>query len=196
MGIDLVKGQKIDLTKGNEGLTEILVGLGWDTNRYDSSSDFDLDCSVFLLNKDGLVSTEEDFIYYKNLTNGKGVTHTGDNLTGDGDGDDESVEIDFREVPDSVDRIVFVVTIYDAINRNQNFGQVDNSYIRVVDQATKEELVKFDLGEDFSTETAVNVAEIYKHNGEWKFAAYGSGYNQGLDAFCEQYGLEVINKPE
>ncbi len=188
MGIDLVKGQRIDLTKDKE-LTKVLVGLGWDTNSNSTNIDFDLDCSVFLLNEKGIVTDDSDFIFYKNLTNGKGVTHTGDNRTGDGDGDDESIIVDFTKIPKSIHRIVFVVTIYQASLHRQNFGQVENSYIRLVDLSENKELLYFDLGEEFSTETSLEVSEIYRYKGEWKFKAIGAGKVAGLEEYCKQYGI-------
>lgn len=192
MSIVLKKGQKIDLTKGNPSLTKITVGLGWDTNAYDGGYDFDLDASVFMVGKSGRVEHDEDFIFYNNLKHPSGsVEHTGDNRTGEGDGDDESVVVDLPKVPDYIDKIAFTVTIYDAKARNQNFGQVSNSYVRVVDENNGSEVLRYDLGEDFSIETAIVVCEIYRYNGEWKFNAIGSGFEGGLEALCKNYGLNV-----
>lgn len=192
MGIVLKKGQKIDLTKGNPSLTKIMVGLGWDTNAYDGGYDFDLDASVFMVGKSGKVENDVDFIFYNNLRHPSGsVEHTGDNRTGEGDGDDESVVVDLPKVPDYIDKIAFTVTIYDAKARNQNFGQVSNAYVRVVDENNGSEVLRYDLGEDFSIETAIVVCEIYRHNGEWKFNAVGSGFEGGLEALCKNYGLNV-----
>lgn len=192
MVVSLQKGQKVDLTKTNPGLQKILVGLGWDTNRYDGGHDFDLDCSVFLLGADGKVTSETDFVFYNNTTGGNGsVTHTGDNLTGEGDGDDETVIVDLPNVPANIEKIAFTITIHEADVRQQNFGQVDNSYVRIVNEATGEELIRYDLGEDFSIETAIVVAELYRHNGEWKFNAIGSGFSGGLAALARNYGLQV-----
>lgn len=188
MSINLTKGQKVDLTKGNPGLSQISVGLGWDTNKYDGGSNFDLDSSIFLLDASGKVAKAENFVYFNNLVGGNGsVEHSGDNLTGDGSGDDEVIKVDLSRVPADVEKIVFAVTIYDAKSRNQNFGMVNNSYIRVFEQT--QELIRFDLGEDFSIETAVVSGELYRHNGEWKFTAIGSGYEGGLDALTRDYGL-------
>ncbi|KYH28199.1 TerD family protein [Clostridium colicanis] len=192
MSIVLKKGQKIDLTKGNPSLTKITVGLGWDTNAYDGGYDFDLDASVFMVGKSGRVENDEDFIFYNNLRHPSGsVEHTGDNRTGEGDGDDEAIKVDLKKIPDYIDKIAFTVTIYDAKARNQNFGQVSNSYVRVVDENNGSEVLRYDLGEDFSIETAIVVCEIYRYNGEWKFNAIGSGFEGGLEALCKNYGLNV-----
>lgn len=190
-GINLTKGQKTDLTKGNPNLKKLRVGLGWDTNKYSGGATFDLDASAFLLNASGKCARKEDFIYFNNLKGrDEGVVHTGDNLTGEGEGDDESLIIDFAKVPADIERIAIVATIYQAIDKKQNFGQVSNAFIRCVDDATGVELMRYDLGEDYSTETGLLFAEIYKNNGEWKFSAVGSGYKEGLEGFTKQYGLE------
>jgi tellurium resistance protein TerD len=192
MAISLSKGQKIDLTKSNPGLTNITIGLGWDTNKYDGGKDFDLDSSIFLLNATGKCGDEKDFIFFNNLEGGNGsVVHAGDNLTGAGDGDDEQVNISLANVPATVERIAFTITIHDAEQRNQNFGQVSNSYVRIVNDANSEELIRYDLGEDFSIETAVVVGELYRHGSEWKFSAIGSGYQGGLASLVKDYGLQA-----
>ena len=192
MAISLKKGQKVDLTKTNPGLTKILVGLGWDTNKYDGGSDFDLDAAAFLLNASGKVNSDADFVFFNNLKHESGsVQHLGDNLTGAGEGDDEQVKVDLAKVPANVDKIDFTVTIYDAETRRQYFGQVSNAFIRVVDEANNKELIRFDLGEDFSIETAVIVGELYRHGGEWKFNAIGSGFEGGLSALGRNYGVNV-----
>ncbi|MBP0726699.1 TerD family protein [Bacillus sp. RG28] len=192
MAINLSKGQKVDLTKTNPGLTNIVVGLGWDTNKYDGGNDFDLDSSVFLLNGAGKCSSESDFIFYNNTTGANGaVEHTGDNRTGQGDGDDEQVKINLVNVPSSIEKIAFTITIHDAEARSQNFGQVNNSYVRILSETTGEELIRYDLGEDFSIETAVVVGELYRHSGEWKFNAIGSGYQGGLVSLVKDFGLDV-----
>lgn len=192
MPISLAKGQKVDLTKGNPGIVKLMVGLGWDTNRYDGGADFDLDASVFLLGANGKVQADTDFIFYGNLLHASGsVEHTGDNRTGEGDGDDEQVLVDLSKVPANVDKIAFTVTIHDAEIRRQNFGQVSNAYIRIVNEDTNVELIRYDLGEDFSIETAVVVGELYRHNGEWKFNAIGSGFQGGLAALCRNYGVDI-----
>ena len=176
MAVSLAKGQKVSLTKGNPGLKKIMIGLGWDTNKYDGGADFDLDAAAFLLNSNGKVNNDADFVFYGNLKHASGaVEHMGDNLTGEGEGDDEQIKVDLSLVPSNIDKIDFTVTIYDAEARGQNFGQVSNAYIHIVDETNGKELIKFDLGEDFSIETAVVVGEIYRHNGEWKFNAKGQG---------------------
>ena len=192
MAISLTKGQKVDLTKSNPGLKNVLVGLGWDINRFDSGSDFDLDASAFLVQVNGKVSGDQDFIFYSNLEHPSGaVVHLGDNRTGAGDGDDEQITVDLSKVPENIARIAFTVTIYDAESRRQNFGQVANAFIRLVNADTDEEIVRYDLGEDFSIETAMVVGELYRHNGEWKFNAIGSGYQGGLAALCANYGIDA-----
>ena len=192
MPINLSKGQKVSLTKGNPGLRKIMVGLGWDINAFDSGADFDLDASAFLAGADGRCPTEREFIFYGNLEHSSGaVKHMGDNLTGEGDGDDEQIEVDLSKVPANIEKIAFTVTNYDAETRHQNFGQVSNAFCRIVDESTGAELVRFDLGEDFSIETAIVVGELYKHNGEWKFNAIGSGFQGGLAALCGHYGIDA-----
>ena len=192
MAVSLSKGQKVDLTKGNPGLSKIIVGLGWDTNKYDGGSDFDLDAAAFLLAANGKVASDSDFVFYGNLKHSSGgVEHMGDNLTGEGDGDDEQIKVNLAAVPASVEKIGFTVTIYEAESRKQNFGQVSNAYIRIVDETSNAELIRYDLGEDFSVETAVVVGELYRNNGEWKFNAIGSGFQGGLKALCQNYGVNV-----
>jgi len=192
MAINLSKGQKVDLTKGNPSLKNLMVGLGWDVNAFDGGYDFDLDASAFVLGADGKCPTDKDFIFYGNLVHQSGaVEHMGDNLTGSGDGDDEQIVVDLSRMPANIEKIAFTVTIYDADVRRQNFGQVSNAYIRIVDQATGAEIVRYDLGEDFSIETAIVVGELYKRNGDWKFNAIGSGFQGGLAALCGHYGIEV-----
>lgn len=192
MPISLQKGQKVDLTKGNPGLAKLMIGLGWDTNKYDGGADFDLDASVFLAGENQKVTAQEDFIFYGNLKHkSDSVVHQGDNLTGEGDGDDEQVLVELGKVPANIAHIYFAVTIYDADTRRQNFGQVSNAFIRLVDQSTNEELVRYDLGEDFSIETAVVVGDVYKSGSEWKFNAIGSGFQGGLEALCANYGIDI-----
>ncbi|MFJ7974003.1 TerD family protein [Psychrobacillus sp. NPDC096389] len=188
--INLSKGQKIDLTKTNPGLKNVLVGLGWDTNRYSGGDDFDLDASAFIVDGNGKAFNEKSFIFYNNLQSEEGsVIHTGDNRTGDGDGDDEQLLVKLPLVPSVVQKVVFTVTIHDADERKQNFGQVSNAFIRIVNEDTNEEIVRYDLGEDFSIETALVVGEIYRHNNEWKFNAIGSGFQGGLAALINEFGL-------
>ncbi|MBV7508043.1 TerD family protein [Bacillus sp. sid0103] len=192
MAVSLSKGQKVDLTKTNPGLTNVVVGLGWDTNKYDGGNDFDLDSSVFLLGENGKVTNETDFIFYNNPQGANGaVVHTGDNRTGAGDGDDEGVKVNLTTIPANIQRIAFTITIHDAGSRNQNFGQVSNAYARIYNEANGEELIRYDLGEDFSIETAIVVGELYRHNGEWKFSAIGSGYQGGLAALATDFGLQI-----
>lgn len=192
MAISLKKGQKVDLTKTNPGLKNILIGLGWDTNKYDGGKEFDLDSSVFMLGADGKVTSDADFVFYGNLKHVSGsVEHLGDNLTGAGEGDDEQIKIDLSKVPETIEKIDFTVTIYEAEERKQNFGQVENAFIRVVNEATGEELIRYDLGEDFSIETAVVIGELYRNKGEWKFNAIGSGFGGGLASLGKNYGVDV-----
>ena len=192
MSISLAKGQKVDLTKGNPGLKNVMVGLGWDVNAYDSGVSFDLDAAAFMLGENGKCPTEKEFIFYGNLAHSsESVTHMGDNLTGEGDGDDEQIMVDLSSIPANISKIAFTVTIYDCDARRQNFGQVSNSFIRIVDRDSNTELVRYDLGEDFSIETAIVVGELYRHNGEWKFNAIGSGFQGGLAALCAHFGIEV-----
>ena len=192
MAVSLKKGQKVDLTKGNAGLTKVLIGLGWDTNKYDGGSDFDLDAAAFLLKADGKVRDDKDFVFYGNLKHASGsIEHLGDNLTGEGEGDDEQIRVDLASVPADVEKIDFTVTIYEAEERKQNFGQVSNAFIHIVDDSSNKELIRFDLGEDFSVETAVVVAELYRHGGEWKFNAIGAGFQGGLQALCQNFGVNA-----
>lgn len=192
MAVSLQKGQKVDLTKNNPGLQNIMVGLGWDTNRYDGGQEFDLDAAVFLLNGMGYARSDQDFVFYNNPEGAGGsVRHLGDNTTGEGAGDDEQVVISLANVPGDVERVSFTVTIHDADARFQNFGQVSNAYIRIVDEASNTELIRYDLGEDFSIETSIVVADLYRHNGEWKFNAVGSGFQGGLAALCQNFGIQA-----
>ena len=192
MPISLKKGQKVSLSKDNPGLSRVVVGLGWDVNAFDTGGDFDLDTAAFLLGDNGKVTRAEDFVFYGNLRHPSGaVEHLGDNLTGAGDGDDEQIKIDLARVPENISHIAFTVTIYEADERRQNFGQVANAFIRIVDEAKGQEILRYDLGEDFSIETAAVFGELYRHNGEWKFNAIGSGYQGGLAALCGHYGIDA-----
>lgn len=192
MAISLVKGQKIDLTKGNPSLKKVIIGLGWDTNRYSGGNDFDLDASVFLVGSNGRTNHDEDFIFYNNLkSRNEAVIHTGDNRTGEGAGDDEQILLEFAKMPVDVDKMAVTVTIHEALERGQNFGQVSNAYVRVINEDTNEEVLRYDLGEDFSIETAIVVCEIYRSGSDWKFSAVGSGFQGGLAALCSNYGLDV-----
>ena len=189
--INLVKGQKVDLTKGNDGLKHLYVGLGWDANKFDGDN-FDLDACAFLLNKDGKARIEGDMVYYHHLTHDSGaVRHSGDNLTGAGEGDDEVIYVDLEKVPADIEKIDFTITIYQAKERAQNFGMVQNAFVRIVNEDTKEELIKYDLDEDYSMETAMVMGQLYRHNGEWKFAAVGQGFANGLEGLVGMYGLNV-----
>lgn len=192
MAISLSKGQKVDLTKTNPGLTKVIVGLGWDVNKYDGGHDFDLDTAAFLLGGNGKVTSDNDFVFYNNLKDPSGaVTHLGDNRTGAGDGDDEQISVDLGKVPSNIEKIDFTVTIHEADARRQNFGQVSNAFIRIINAETNEELIRYDLSEDYSIETAIVVGELYRHNGEWKFNAIGSGFQGGLAALCNNFGIDV-----
>lgn len=192
MTVSLKKGQKVDLTKGNAGLTNIVIGLGWDTNKYDGNQDFDLDAAAFLTTGSGKVSADSDFIFFNNLTHASGgVTHLGDNLTGEGEGDDEQIKIELTKIPGDIEKVSFTVTIFEGGERNQNFGQISNAFIRVLDESKGEELLRYDLSEDYSIETAVVVGEIYRHNDEWKFAAIGAGFEGGLGALCSNFGVNI-----
>ncbi|PLT31415.1 TerD family protein [Peribacillus deserti] len=188
MAVSLSKGQKVDLTKGQPGLNNLLVGLGWDP----SQSGMDLDASVFLLAENGKVTGEQDFVFYNNPQGGQGsVIYSGDNRSGQGVQDDEQIRIDLRRVPQHVHRIAFTITIHEGESRRQNFGQVQNAYVRALDEPSGQVLVQYNLGRDFSVETAVVVAELYRYKGEWKFSATGSGFSGGLAALCHNFGIEV-----
>ena len=191
MAISLNKGGNLSLSKTDPSLNQVLIGLGWDARATDGV-DFDLDASAFLLAANDKVRAETDFIFYNQTRSPEGsVEHTGDNRTGAGDGDDEAIKIDLAKVPAEVQKIAITVTIHDAESRGQNFGQVQNAFIRVVNDQTNVEIVRFDLNEDYSTETAMIFGELYRHNGEWKFRAVGQGYNGGLSAMCRQYGISI-----
>lgn len=195
MAVSLAKGGKVSLAKvasdaGIATLSKIRVGLGWDCNKYDGGADFDLDASAFLCGENGKVPSDSDFVFYNNKER-DGITHMGDNRTGEGEGDDETILIDLNAVAANINEINFTVTIDQADVRKQNFGMVENSYIRLVDEASGTELVRYDLGEDFSVESAIVVAKLYRHNGEWKFAAIGSGFAGGLAALCKNFGVNI-----
>jgi tellurium resistance protein TerD len=191
MGVSLSKGGNVSLTKQAPGLTAVLVGLGWD-ERTTSGQAFDLDASALMLNAAGRVLSDLHFVFFNNLTSPDGsVEHTGDNLTGSGEGDDEQIKVDLSAVPAEVDRIVFPVSIYEAESRRQNFGQVRNAFIRVVNQADGAELTRYDLSEDASSETAMIFGELYRHSGDWKFRAVGQGYSSGLAGIARDYGVNV-----
>ena len=194
MAINLQKGQRVSL---DNSLRLALVGLGWDTNRYDGGYDFDLDASVFMLGEDGKLLRDEDFIFYNNLqSRNDAVIHTGDNTTGEGEGDDEVILIDFSKIPSDIKKLAICVSIHEADIRRQNFGQVSNAYIRLARMADAydregETVLKYDLEEEFSIETALVVAEIYNRNGVWRFNAVASGYKGGLAAIVRAFGGDV-----
>ena len=191
MGVSLSKGGNVSLSKTDPDMKNVLIGLGWDVRTTDGQ-DYDLDASVFLLAENGKVRNDLDFIFYNNLRSTDGsVEHTGDNRTGKGDGDDESIKIKLDKIPADVAKIVFVVTIHDATVRRQNFGQVEGAFIRLVNDDNQIEVTRYDLTEDASTETAMLFGELYRHNGEWKFRAVGQGYAGGLASVCAQYGINV-----
>ena len=191
MGISLSKGGNISLSKTDPGLKHVIVGLGWDARPTDGV-DFDLDASAFMVKDDGKVRSDSDFIFYNQTKSTCGsVEHAGDNRTGEGDGDDESVIILLDKVPTDIQRIIFCVTIHDAEIRKQNFGQVSHAYARVVNKETNNEVTRYDLSEDASIETAMIFGEIYRHSNEWKFKAVGQGYAGGLAALAKQYGINI-----
>ncbi|GAA2424807.1 calcium homeostasis/redox stress adaptation protein [Streptomyces pulveraceus] len=191
MGVTLAKGGNVSLSKEAPGLTAVTVGLGWDV-RTTTGADHDLDASALLCSEGGKVLSDLHFVFYNNLTSPDGsVQHTGDNLTGEGEGDDESINVDLSTVPSDVAKIVFPVSIHDAQSRGQSFGQVRNAFIRVVNRANGVELARYDLSEDASTETAMVFGELYRHGAEWKFRAVGQGYASGLAGIASDYGVNV-----
>ncbi|WP_214407005.1 TerD family protein [Pseudonocardia lacus] len=191
MGVTLVKGGNVSLSKEAPGLTNVIVGLGWDV-RTTTGADYDLDASAILLNSSGKVISDAHFVFFNNLTSPDGtVEHTGDNLTGEGEGDDEVIKVNLAAMSPQVDKIVFPVSIYDADARRQSFGQVVNAFIRVVNESDGRELTRFDLTEDASTETALVFGELYRRGPEWKFRAVGQGYASGLAGIARDYGVNV-----
>lgn len=191
MAISLTKGGNVSLTKEAPGITKTTVGLGWNPRVTDGQA-FDLDAIAFLVNESGKVRADSDFIFFNNLKSSDGsVVHNGDNRTGEGDGDDETLSVDLSKVPADVAKIIFAVTIYDGQGRNQNFGQVGNAYIRVINDAGGSEIARYDLSEDSSTETAMIFGELYKHGSEWKFRAIGQGFAGGLGPLAASYGVAV-----
>lgn len=191
MAISLNKGGNLSLSKTDPNLVRILIGLGWDERVTDGAA-FDLDASAFLLTVNGKVRGDHDFIFYNQLkSQDDSVEHTGDNRSGLGNGDDETLLVNLSKVAPEVEKIAITVTIHDAQARSQNFGQIANAFIRIVNQDTQVEVVRFDLAEDYSTETAMVFGEVYRHNGEWKFRAVGQGYSGGLAAMCQQYGIQT-----
>lgn len=191
MSISLSKGGNVSLSKEDPGLSKILIGLGWDVRSTDGT-DFDLDASAFLLGAGDKVRGDTDFIFYNQLRSSDGsVEHTGDNRTGEGDGDDESVKVNLTGVPAEIQKIAIAVTIHEGESRRQNFGMVQNAFIRVVNDTTGREIARYDLSEDASTETAMIFGEVYRHNAEWKFRAVGQGYQGGLGPLARNYGVNV-----
>ena len=191
MAVSLQKGGNVSLSKEDPNLKNAMVGLGWDVRSTDGS-DFDLDASVFLLNESGKIRSDQDFIFYNNLKSSDGsVEHTGDNRTGEGEGDDEAIKVQLPNVPNDVQKLVVAVTIHDADSRKQNFGMVQNAFIRVVNAESNNEITRYDLSEDASTETAMIFGELYRHNNEWKFRAVGQGYNGGLGPLAKNFGVNV-----
>lgn len=191
MSVALTKGGNVSLTKSAPNLTSIAVGLGWDA-RTTSGADFDLDASALLVGSNGKVLSDEHFVFFNNLKSPDGsVEHTGDNLTGEGEGDDETINVELPLVPQPVEKIVFTVSIYDAESRSQSFGQVTNAYIRVMNRADGSELARYDLSEDASTETAMIFGEVYRRDAEWKFRAVGQGYASGLRGIAVDFGVNV-----
>ncbi|MFJ3215105.1 TerD family protein [Kitasatospora sp. NPDC086801] len=191
MGVSLSKGGNVSLTKEAPGLSAVVVGLGWDV-RTTTGTDFDLDASALLCNEQGKVASDGNFVFFNNLKSADGsVEHTGDNRTGEGEGDDEAIKVNLAGVPADVQKIVFPVSIYDAENRGQNFGQVRNAFIRVLNQADNTELARYDLSEDASTETAMVFGELYRNGPEWKFRAIGQGYASGLRGIAQDFGVNV-----
>ena len=194
MGVTLSKGQKVDLTKSHPGLQNVVVGLGWNINT--SGSNYDLDASAFLLGQTGKVQNDLDFIFYNNPTGGNGsVIYSGDNRIGSGQRDDEQIRINLSMVPPHIHRIAFTITIHDAQMKGQSFGQISNAYVRIFNEQTNEEILRFNLGRDFTVETAIVAAELYRHNGEWKFNAIASGFQGGLSALCRNFGVTVDDAP-
>lgn len=191
MGVSLSKGGNVSLSKTDPSLVRVRIGLGWDARATDGQ-DFDLDGSAFLLNSTGRVRGDHDFIFYNNSKSIDGsVLHTGDNRTGEGDGDDESLIVELNRIPMDVAKIAITVTIHDADVRRQSFGQVSNAFMRIVNEDTNVEVARYDLTEDASTETAMIFGELYRHNNEWKFRAVGQGFNGGLGSMCAQYGINA-----
>jgi len=191
MGISLQKGGNISLSKESPGLNKVIVGLGWDV-RVTDGADYDLDASAFLLTESGKVRNNADFIFYNQLKTADGsVVHSGDNRTGEGEGDDEEIVVTLNSVAADIQKIAFVVTIHDAEKNGQNFGQISTAYIRIVNSDNNEEIARFDLSEDASTNTAMIFGELYKHGGEWKFRAVGEGFAGGLGPLAKNYGVNL-----
>ena len=190
MAINLSKGERISLEKVSPGLVQIFIGLGWDINATDTGADFDIDASVFLLDSNEKLISDKHFIFYNNLTSPdpkQSIQQRGDNRTGAGEGDDEIIDVNLKTVPPEIDKMVLTVTIHEADKRQQNFGQVSNAFVRIVNCENEEEIIRYDLTEDFSIETALIMAELYRKGGEWRMNAVGAGYQGGLQALVERY---------
>jgi len=191
MAVSLNKGGNVSLSRTEPSLKQILIGLGWESRSTDGA-DFDLDASAFLVGENGKVSRDEDFIFYNQLVSTcRSVEHTGDDSSGGGGGDDEALKIDFEKVPNSIKRVIVCVTIHDADVRKQNFGQIGNAFMRIVNLDNNEEIARFDLTEDYSTETAMIFGEVYNHKDEWKFKAVGQGFSGGLESMCKNFGVQL-----
>lgn len=191
MALSLTKGSNVSLTKNNPGVSKFTVGLGWDA-RSTTGDAFDLDAFALLVGADGKVRSQDDFIFFNNKSDSAGsVVHQGDNLTGEGDGDDEVIVVELDKIPADVDKVIIAVSIYEADARSQTFGQVRNASVRLVDAGTGNEEVRYDLSEDYSVETAINFAELYRNNGEWKFKAIGQGYDTGMAGIAKDFGVAL-----
>lgn len=191
MSVTLAKGGNVSLSKQAPNLAKVAVGLGWDV-RTTTGADYDLDASALATGPNLKVLTDQHFVFYNNLRSPEGtIEHTGDNLTGEGEGDDEVIKVDLANTPETITNIFFPVSIHEADARGQNFGQIRNAFIRVVDLETGAELARYDLSEDASTETAMVFGELYRHNNEWKFRAIGQGYASGLAGIARDYGVNV-----
>ena len=191
MGVSLEKGGNVSLDKIAPGMSKCILGLGWDTRATDGA-DFDLDASCFMVGEDGKIPADDNFIFYNNMKSSCGsVEHTGDNLTGDGDGDDEAVKVDLSKVPSNIKKITIGITIHQAEERNQNFGQVSNAFMRIVNQDNNKEIVRYDLSENYSVETALIFGELYQHGNEWKFKAIGQGFKGGLGPMAQLHGVSI-----
>ncbi len=194
MAVSLKKGQNVSLEKVAKGIKKLHIGLGWDTNKYDGGKSFDLDAMCLLVDENNKIAEldEKNFVFYNNLKDPtEAVIHMGDNLTGEGEGDDEVLKVNLDKISEKVSKIVFIVNIHDAIARNQSFGQITNAFIRVLEDGTDKELIVYDLSEDYSIETGMVVGEIYRHNKDWKFKAVGSGYQEGLDMILKEYSVPL-----
>lgn len=191
MSVSLTKGANVSLSRTEPGLKQVAVGLGWNA-RSTSGDEFDLDASAFLVKEDGKVRKDDDFIFYNNPVSSCGsVKHTGDNRTGAGEGDDETIEVDLTKIPADVSKVVFTVTIHEADSRRQNFGMVNSAFIRIINDERGAEIARYDLSEEASVETAMIFGEIYRHSGEWKFRAIGQGFRGGVEPLVRSFGVNI-----